>query len=95
MFKAILRWILRRLYRIEVIGSEHLEQMGERTMVVANHTSFLDALLFYTFLPVVLTTPLVRPFEYGYFHFAVTDSCPADHRMNNVAGVDNLAADVF
>ena len=55
MLKAILRWILRRLYRIEIIGSEHLEHMGERTMVVANHTSLLDAILFYAFLPVPTT----------------------------------------
>ena len=51
MFKAILRWGLRVLYRVEVKGAEHLDQVGERTLVVANHTSFLDAVLLYTYLP--------------------------------------------
>ncbi|MBU1191936.1 MAG: AMP-binding protein [Gammaproteobacteria bacterium] len=55
MFKAILRWILRRLYHVEITGSEYLDTFGERTLVVANHTSYLDALLFYAFLPVPTT----------------------------------------
>lgn len=55
MLKAILRWILHRLYRVEINGSQYLETFGERTLVVANHTSLLDALLFYAFLPVPVT----------------------------------------
>lgn len=55
MIKASLRWILRRLYRVEINGREYLQNFGERTLVVANHTSFLDALLFYAFLPVSAT----------------------------------------
>ena len=55
MFKAILRWGLRVLYRVEVKGAEHLDQVGERTLVVANHTSFLDAVLLYTYLPLPAT----------------------------------------
>lgn len=55
MLKFVLRWILRRVYRIEIHGREYLEGFGERTLVVANHTSFLDALLFYAFLPVPAT----------------------------------------
>ena len=55
MIKAILRWVLERLYRVEVKGAEHLEQMDQRTVVVANHTSFLDAVLLYAYLPVPVT----------------------------------------
>ncbi len=55
MFKAILRGVLRALYRVEVKGSEHLNQLTERTLVVANHTSFLDAVLLYAYLPVTAT----------------------------------------
>ena len=55
MLKFVLRSILRRIYRVEVHGREYLEAFGERTLVVANHTSFLDALLFYAFLPVPAT----------------------------------------
>lgn len=55
MFKAMLRWLLQWLYQVEVKGSEYFDQFGERTVVVSNHTSFLDALLFYAFLPVPAT----------------------------------------
>lgn len=55
MFKTMLRGLLQWLYQVEVKGGEHLQQFGERTVVVANHTSFLDALLFYAFLPVPAT----------------------------------------
>jgi acyl-[acyl-carrier-protein]-phospholipid O-acyltransferase/long-chain-fatty-acid--[acyl-carrier-protein] ligase len=55
MFKAFVRWLLRRIYHVEVHGRAYLDQCGERTLVVANHTSFLDALLFYAFLPVPAT----------------------------------------
>jgi len=55
MFKLILRWILTKLYSIEITGSEHLRHFEDRTLVVANHTSFLDAVLLYAFLPVPAT----------------------------------------
>jgi acyl-[acyl-carrier-protein]-phospholipid O-acyltransferase/long-chain-fatty-acid--[acyl-carrier-protein] ligase len=55
MLKTILRGVLHLLYRVEVNGSQYLETFGERTLVVANHTSFLDALLFYAYLPVPVT----------------------------------------
>ena len=55
MFKAILRWVLQGLYKVEVRGADHLEQFGERTLVVANHTSFLDAVLLYAYLPITAT----------------------------------------
>lgn len=55
MLKPVLRWILRRVYRVEINGGEHLRSFGERTLVVANHTSLLDALLLYAFLPVPAT----------------------------------------
>lgn len=55
MLKAIVRWLLQRIYRVELHGREHLKSFGERTLVVANHTSFLDALLLYAYLPVPAT----------------------------------------
>ncbi len=55
MFKDFLRWLLRLLYKVEIKGEEYLQQFSERTVVVANHTSLLDALLFYAFLPVPAT----------------------------------------
>lgn len=49
--KTLLRWLLQKLYRVEVHGREYLEDMDERALIVANHTSFLDAVLLAAFLP--------------------------------------------
>jgi len=49
--KSALRWLLKTLYRVEVSGLEHLHDAGDRVLVVANHTSFLDAPLLAAFLP--------------------------------------------
>jgi acyl-[acyl-carrier-protein]-phospholipid O-acyltransferase/long-chain-fatty-acid--[acyl-carrier-protein] ligase len=55
LLKGFLRWLLKLLYRVEVSGLEHLEGAGKRVLIVANHTSFLDALLLAAFLPGDLT----------------------------------------
>lgn len=52
---TLLRWSLSRLYKIEVRGRDHLKQLDDRVIVVANHTSFLDGLLLYLFLPFPVT----------------------------------------
>lgn len=53
--KTLLRWLLRRLYRVEVKGLEHYHRAGPRVLIVANHTSYLDAVLLAAFLPDRLT----------------------------------------
>ncbi|NIR98137.1 MAG: AMP-binding protein [Gammaproteobacteria bacterium] len=55
VFKPLLRWLLRRLYHVRLEGLDHFAQAGERVLVIANHTSFLDALLLAAFLPGKLT----------------------------------------
>ncbi len=55
LFKLILRTLFRLLFRVEVHGLEHFQQAGKRVLVVANHTSFLDAALLMLFLPGGLT----------------------------------------
>ncbi len=55
MLKSVIRWMLQLLYRVELKGEEYLHQFSERTLVVANHTSFLDAVLLYAYLPVPAT----------------------------------------
>ncbi|MEW6647632.1 MAG: AMP-binding protein [Pseudomonadota bacterium] len=55
LFKRALRWLLKALYQVEVKGLENLEQGGRRVLIVANHTSFLDAVLLVAFLPGPLT----------------------------------------
>ena len=53
--KTLLKLLLRALYRVELKGLEHLDAAGPRVLVVANHTSFLDAILLAVFLPGPLT----------------------------------------
>ena len=51
----LLRSVLRLAYSVRVTGLEHYEQAGPRVLIVANHTSFLDAALLAVFLPDRLT----------------------------------------
>lgn len=48
---GLLRGLLRLLYHVELKGMEHLHDVGDRALIVANHTSFLDAILLSVFLP--------------------------------------------
>jgi acyl-[acyl-carrier-protein]-phospholipid O-acyltransferase/long-chain-fatty-acid--[acyl-carrier-protein] ligase len=55
IFKQFVRFILKLLFRVEVDGLENYHKAGERVMIVANHTSFLDAVLLAIFLPDKIT----------------------------------------
>ena len=55
LLKAFFRMIFTALYRVEVHGLENYEAAGQRVVIVANHTSFIDAALLATFLPDKLT----------------------------------------
>jgi acyl-[acyl-carrier-protein]-phospholipid O-acyltransferase/long-chain-fatty-acid--[acyl-carrier-protein] ligase len=55
LIKPLFRWLLTALYKVKVTGLEHFTEAGERVLVVANHTSFIDALLLWAFLPGKLT----------------------------------------
>jgi len=43
--------ILKVLYRVEIHGLENYHAAGKRALIVANHTSFLDPMLLWIFLP--------------------------------------------
>jgi len=45
LVKSLLRWVLHLCYRLEVRGAEHLYQMHDKMIIIANHLSFLDAAL--------------------------------------------------
>ena len=51
LFKAVIRFVLKLLYRVEVNGMEHMPKPGERAVVVVNHLSFLDGIMLGAFLP--------------------------------------------
>ena len=49
--KELCAGFLRLLYRVELRGIENYAAAGERVVIVANHVSFLDAVLIAFFLP--------------------------------------------
>ena len=51
MLKKFLHWLLTLIFRVKVHGLENYHQAGDRVLIVANHTSFLDPLLLGVFLP--------------------------------------------
>ena len=55
MIKQLFVLLLRLLYRVELRGIENYARGGERMLIVANHVSFLDAVLLASFLPGRLT----------------------------------------
>ena len=44
--------LLKLVFKVKVTGLEHLKDLDERTLIVANHTSFLDGILLTLFLPI-------------------------------------------
>lgn len=55
MIKPIIRFILKTLYQVQVKGIEHFHSAGKRVLIVSNHTSFLDPILLWAFLPDEIT----------------------------------------
>ena len=55
ILRSAVQFIFARLYRVEVVGIENFAAAGERVLVVANHTSFLDAALIAAYLPEKIT----------------------------------------
>lgn len=51
LIKFLLRGLLRLLYGVRVQGMEHYSEAGDRVLIVANHTSLLDGILLYAWLP--------------------------------------------
>jgi len=51
LVKSMLRWIFRVCYRLDVKGIEHFQELDDKTIIVANHLSFLDALLIGAYVP--------------------------------------------
>ena len=51
LFKQALYGCLRVLFRLEVHGLEHYKKAGKRVILIANHMSYIDALLLAAVLP--------------------------------------------
>lgn len=55
LIQSIIRSVLRICYRVEIKGLENYKKAGRSAVLIANHTSYLDALLLGAFLPDQLT----------------------------------------
>jgi acyl-[acyl-carrier-protein]-phospholipid O-acyltransferase/long-chain-fatty-acid--[acyl-carrier-protein] ligase len=51
LIKSLLAALFGLLYRVEVKGLLNFHKAGERSVIIANHVSFLDGLLLATYLP--------------------------------------------
>jgi acyl-[acyl-carrier-protein]-phospholipid O-acyltransferase/long-chain-fatty-acid--[acyl-carrier-protein] ligase len=51
MLKSLFKKFLTKLYKVEIKGLENYQKAGNRVLIVANHLSFLDAILLAVFLP--------------------------------------------
>jgi acyl-[acyl-carrier-protein]-phospholipid O-acyltransferase / long-chain-fatty-acid--[acyl-carrier-protein] ligase len=49
--KFLVRCLLKLLYGVEINGMENYHKAGKRVLIVANHSSLLDGLLLYAWLP--------------------------------------------
>lgn len=71
LIKFLLRGVLRLLYRVDVRGMEHYHQAGDRVLIVANHTSLLDGILLYAWLPetptFAINTEIAARKSFGFF----------------------------
>ncbi len=55
LVKAMIAWLLETLYRVDVQGIKNYFKAGDRVLIVANHLSFLDAVLIAAYVPDPLT----------------------------------------
>ncbi|MGJ8584083.1 MAG: acyl-[ACP]--phospholipid O-acyltransferase [Marinosulfonomonas sp.] len=85
VFKAMVRWLLKLLYRVEVHGAQNMPKPGVPSVVVVNHVSFLDGILLGAFLPgkptFALSTDIanswwIRPFLPMFEAFPVDPTNP-------------------
>lgn len=51
LFKSLLLWLIKLFYRAEIKGMENYYRAGNRVLIIANHTSFIDAALLAALLP--------------------------------------------
>jgi acyl-[acyl-carrier-protein]-phospholipid O-acyltransferase/long-chain-fatty-acid--[acyl-carrier-protein] ligase len=51
LFKTVLQFLFKILYRVEVRGLENVEKAGKRAVIVGNHVSLLDPPLLAAFMP--------------------------------------------
>ncbi len=81
LLAAAARFLFRLFYRVEVKGLEHLDAAGRKTLIVANHTSFLDGPILSAFLPEKASFAINTQMAKQWWvkpAFALFELCPMD-----------------
>lgn len=81
LLRTLFRALFRLLYRVEIHGEAHYRDAGKRTLIVANHTSFLDAALIAAFLPDTVTFAINTHMERAWWlqpFLALVEALPLD-----------------
>ena len=55
VLKTIIAFFLKKIYRIRVVGIENYHKAGDRVLIIANHSSFIDPVILASCLPDKLT----------------------------------------
>lgn len=75
LIKSFFIWSFKTFYRAEVTGMENYEKAGNRVLIIANHTSFLDAALLAAALPdrlsFAIDTDIAKSWYMKIFHKVV------------------------
>ncbi len=51
LLRTVVGFILALVYRVEITGMDNYKKAGKRVLIIANHTSFLDPLMLWVYLP--------------------------------------------
>ncbi|MBT4922144.1 MAG: AMP-binding protein [Rickettsiales bacterium] len=81
MLKTLLKWLLTKLYNIEVRGLENYNKAGQRVVIIANHLSLLDAVLIAVFIqdkPVFAVNSLIAKKWWMKPFLLLVDAYPVD-----------------
>lgn len=95
VFKSFMRALLSIMYDVKVEGGENFNNLSGKTLIIANHTSFLDVPILWAFIPDKVSFAIdtyvakklwIKPFLYFIKHF------PIDH--TNPMGVKTIIDEI-
>ncbi len=67
ILQLILQALMKILFKIEVKGIENFHKAGDKVLIIANHTSFLDAALIFAFIPERLNYAIYTQYIYKWW----------------------------
>ncbi len=62
LIKSFIKWILRAIYQVDVVGMDNYKKAGDRVIIIANNVSYIDILFISAFLPDKYTIAVSKTF---------------------------------